>query len=89
MQTALPPSPDGRPVELRVRFVKVVVMTAQGSVPSADERGDEVEMSRGTSQTAGSENYIGGLANKRFSASIAFPNLSQSPCCIAFSASSK
>lgn len=43
MQTALPPSPDGRPVELRVRFVKVVVMTAQGSVPSADERGDEVK----------------------------------------------
>jgi hypothetical protein len=28
--------------------------------------------------------YIVGLANRRFSASIAFPNFFQSPCCIAF-----
>jgi hypothetical protein len=33
-------------------------------------------------------NYIAGLANRCFSASIAFPNFCQSPCCIAFWASS-
>lgn len=43
MQAALPSSPGGGPLELRVRFVKVVIMTAHGPVPSADERGDEVK----------------------------------------------
>ena len=36
MQTALPASPAGGPVELRVRFVKVVVMTAHGPLKSTN-----------------------------------------------------
>lgn len=42
MQAALPLSPDGDPVELRVRFVKVVIMTAHGPLLSASQR-DEPE----------------------------------------------
>ena len=36
MQSALPASPAGGPVELKVRFVKVVIMTAHGPLPSAN-----------------------------------------------------
>lgn len=36
METALPSPPGGGPVELRVRFVKVVIMTAHGQLPPAD-----------------------------------------------------
>ncbi len=39
MQSALPRSPDGGAVELRVRFVKVTIMTAHGPLPSGG-RGD-------------------------------------------------
>ncbi len=43
MQTALPSSPNGGSVELRVRFVKVVIMTAHGPLPLT-HRGDADEV---------------------------------------------
>jgi uncharacterized hydrophobic protein (TIGR00271 family) len=38
MQAALPRAPNGGAVELRVRFVKVVIMTAHGPLQPADQR---------------------------------------------------
>lgn len=38
MEKALPPSPGGGPVQLRVRFVKIVVMTAHGPLVSVHQR---------------------------------------------------
>lgn len=35
MQSSLPRSPNGGAVELRVRFVRVVIMTRRGPLPSA------------------------------------------------------
>jgi hypothetical protein len=36
MQAALPPSPGGGPVTLRIRFVRVVIMTAHGPFHQSD-----------------------------------------------------
>jgi hypothetical protein len=40
MQSALPPSPDGSPAEeLKVRFLKIVIVTVHGPLLSADQDG--------------------------------------------------
>jgi hypothetical protein len=49
-------------------------------VPCQPEMPPISELSAG----AGEVSYIGGSANSFLSAAIALPNLSQSPCCIAF-----